>query len=125
MLRDILLGIVGGIVGGVVFRALGGHGVTGFNLWSILVAFIGGIVVLVLYHAIIGPRRGIAPQALVRRGGRTCLPMPEDAATKIQLHLCGSCLPSFERLLEHPCRGRARNERDASDRAYDDLCEGL
>jgi uncharacterized membrane protein YeaQ/YmgE (transglycosylase-associated protein family) len=57
MLRDILLGIVGGIVGGVVFRTLGGHGVTGFNLWSILVAFIGGIVVLVLYHAIVGPRR--------------------------------------------------------------------
>jgi len=57
MLRDILLGIVGGIVGGVVFRALGGHGVTGFNPWSILVAFIGGIVVLVLYHAIVGPRR--------------------------------------------------------------------
>jgi len=57
MLRDILLGIVGGIVGGVVFRALGGHGVTGFNLWSVLVAFIGGIVVLVLYHTIVGPRR--------------------------------------------------------------------
>jgi uncharacterized membrane protein YeaQ/YmgE (transglycosylase-associated protein family) len=57
MLRDILLGIVGGIVGGVVFRALGGHGVTGFNLWSILVAFIGGIVVLVLYHATVGSRR--------------------------------------------------------------------
>ena len=57
MLRDILLGIVGGIVGGAVFRAFGGHGVTGFNLWSILVAFIGGIVVLVLYHAIAGQRR--------------------------------------------------------------------
>ena len=57
MLRDILLGIVGGIVGGVVFRALGGHGVTGYKLWSILVAFIGGIVVLVLYHATVGSRR--------------------------------------------------------------------
>jgi uncharacterized membrane protein YeaQ/YmgE (transglycosylase-associated protein family) len=59
MLRDILLGIVGGIVGGVVFRAFGGHGVTGFNLWSILVAFIGGIVILVLYHAIVGSRRSV------------------------------------------------------------------
>ena len=57
MLRDILLGIVGGIVGGIVFRTFGGHGVTGFNLWSILVAFIGAIVVLVLYHAIVGSRR--------------------------------------------------------------------
>ena len=57
MFRDILLGIVGGIVGGVIFRALGGHGVTGFNIWSILVAFIGGVVLLVLYHAVAGPRR--------------------------------------------------------------------
>ena len=50
--RDIILGIVGGII----FRILGGHGVTGFNLWSILVAFVGGIVVLVIYHGIRGQR---------------------------------------------------------------------
>ncbi len=60
MFRDILLGIVGGIVGGIVFRAFGGHGVTGFNLWSIVVAFIGAIVVLVLYHSIAGSRRSAA-----------------------------------------------------------------
>ena len=54
MLRDILLGIVGGVVGGVIFRAFGSHGVTGVNLWSILVAFVGGIVVLFLYHAVRG-----------------------------------------------------------------------
>lgn len=57
MLRDILLGIVGGVVGGIIFRLLGGHGVTGFNLWSILVAFVGAVIVLVLYHAITGQRR--------------------------------------------------------------------
>lgn len=56
MLRDILLGIVGGVVGGVIFRAFGSHGVTGVNLWSILVAFVGGIVVLFLYHAVRGQR---------------------------------------------------------------------
>jgi len=54
--RDIILGIVGGIVGGIIFRILGGHGVTGFNLWSILVAFVGGVVVLLIYHAIRGQR---------------------------------------------------------------------
>lgn len=54
MLRDILLGIVGGVIGGVIFRAFGSHGVTGVNVWSILVAFVGGIVVLFLYHAIRG-----------------------------------------------------------------------
>jgi uncharacterized membrane protein YeaQ/YmgE (transglycosylase-associated protein family) len=52
LLRDIFLGIIGGIVGGIIFRAVGHNGVTGFNLWSILVAFIGGVVVLLLYHAI-------------------------------------------------------------------------
>jgi uncharacterized membrane protein YeaQ/YmgE (transglycosylase-associated protein family) len=56
MIRDILLGIVGGVFGGVIFRAFGGHGVTGLNLWSILVAFIGGIVVLLIYHALFGRR---------------------------------------------------------------------
>jgi uncharacterized membrane protein YeaQ/YmgE (transglycosylase-associated protein family) len=54
--RDIILGIVGGIVGGIIFRMVGGHGVTGFNLWSILVAFIGGVVVLLIYHGIRGQR---------------------------------------------------------------------
>jgi uncharacterized membrane protein YeaQ/YmgE (transglycosylase-associated protein family) len=48
-LRDIILGVIGGIVGGILFRAIGGHGVTGFNLGSILVAFIGAVVVLILY----------------------------------------------------------------------------
>jgi uncharacterized membrane protein YeaQ/YmgE (transglycosylase-associated protein family) len=45
VVRDIILGIVGGIVGGIIFRIFGGYGVTGFNLWSILVAFLGGVVV--------------------------------------------------------------------------------
>jgi uncharacterized membrane protein YeaQ/YmgE (transglycosylase-associated protein family) len=57
LLRDIVLGIIGGIVGGILFRALGGHGVTGFNLWSILVAFLGGVVVLLVYHTIRGQSR--------------------------------------------------------------------
>jgi len=52
LLRDIFLGIIGGIIGGIIFRAVGHQGVTGFNLWSILVAFIGGVVVLLLYHAV-------------------------------------------------------------------------
>jgi uncharacterized membrane protein YeaQ/YmgE (transglycosylase-associated protein family) len=56
-IRDIILGIIGGIIGGIIFRAFGGHGVTGFNLWSILVAFIGAVVLLVLYHAIRGQQR--------------------------------------------------------------------
>jgi uncharacterized membrane protein YeaQ/YmgE (transglycosylase-associated protein family) len=49
---DIILGIVGGVVGGWLFERFGGTGITGFNLWSMLVAIIGAIVVLVVYHLI-------------------------------------------------------------------------
>jgi uncharacterized membrane protein YeaQ/YmgE (transglycosylase-associated protein family) len=50
--RDVILGIIGAMVGGWLFTALGANGVTGFNLYSIFVAVIGAIIVLVLYHAI-------------------------------------------------------------------------
>ena len=53
---DIVLGIVGALVGGFIFDAAGGVGVTGFNVWSLLVAIIGSIIVLVLYHALSGHR---------------------------------------------------------------------
>ncbi len=55
---NIALGIVGACVGGFIFNAIGGHGVTGFNLYSMFVAVIGAIVVLVLFHALTG-RRGL------------------------------------------------------------------
>jgi uncharacterized membrane protein YeaQ/YmgE (transglycosylase-associated protein family) len=54
LLRDIVLGIVGGVVGGWIFAALGSTGVTGFNLWSLLVAVVGAVVVLMVYHAVFG-----------------------------------------------------------------------
>ena len=47
---DIVLGIVGALVGGWIFAALGTAGVTGFNLWSLVVSVIGAVVVLWLYH---------------------------------------------------------------------------
>ncbi len=56
-LLDIVLGIIGALVGGFIFNAFGAVGVTGFNLWSLLVAVIGAVVILVIYHAIVG-RRG-------------------------------------------------------------------
>jgi len=52
LLRDILLGIVGAFVGGFLFRAFGGHGVTGLDLYSLIVAVIGSVVVLVVFHAL-------------------------------------------------------------------------
>ncbi|MGE5365804.1 MAG: GlsB/YeaQ/YmgE family stress response membrane protein [Betaproteobacteria bacterium] len=53
---DIALGIVGAIVGGVLFSALGMQGVTGLNLWSMIVAVVGAVVVLFGYHAVAGRR---------------------------------------------------------------------
>jgi uncharacterized membrane protein YeaQ/YmgE (transglycosylase-associated protein family) len=49
---DIILGIVGAVAGGWIFSAFGAQGVSGVNLYSILVAVIGAIVVLVVYHAL-------------------------------------------------------------------------
>jgi uncharacterized membrane protein YeaQ/YmgE (transglycosylase-associated protein family) len=52
LIIDIVLGIVGALVGGFLFNMLGGAGVTGFNLYSLFVAVIGAVIVLVVYHAI-------------------------------------------------------------------------
>lgn len=49
---DIILGIVGAVVGGWLFTTFGMVGVTGVNLYSMLVAVIGAVVVLFIYHAV-------------------------------------------------------------------------
>jgi uncharacterized membrane protein YeaQ/YmgE (transglycosylase-associated protein family) len=54
LVLDIVLGIVGALVGGFIFRLFGVGGVTGLNLYSLIVAVIGAVVVLVIYHAIVG-----------------------------------------------------------------------
>ncbi len=57
VLLDIILGIIGAVVGGYLFSMFGAHGVTGLNLYSLFVAVIGAVVVLVIYHAIRGAGR--------------------------------------------------------------------
>ena len=49
---DIILGIVGAVVGGWLFSLFGAGGVSGLNLYSLLVAVVGAILVLVIYHAL-------------------------------------------------------------------------
>jgi uncharacterized membrane protein YeaQ/YmgE (transglycosylase-associated protein family) len=49
---DIVLGIVGAVIGGWVFSFFGGQGVSGLNLYSLLVAVMGSVLFLVVYHAI-------------------------------------------------------------------------
>jgi uncharacterized membrane protein YeaQ/YmgE (transglycosylase-associated protein family) len=52
MILDIILGVVGAVIGGYLFQTFGMAGVTGLNLYSILVAVVGAIVFLVIYHAL-------------------------------------------------------------------------
>ncbi len=52
ILLDIVLGIAGAVVGGWLFNTFGAAGVTGLNLYSLLVAVIGAVFFLVVYHAI-------------------------------------------------------------------------
>jgi len=56
MFIDIILGIIGAVVGGFIANALGFTGITGFDLYSILVSVAGAVIVLVIYHAM--TRRG-------------------------------------------------------------------
>jgi len=59
MIIDIVLGVVGAFVGGFLFNMFGASGVTGLNVWSLVVATLGAITVLVIKHAITG-RRSLA-----------------------------------------------------------------
>jgi uncharacterized membrane protein YeaQ/YmgE (transglycosylase-associated protein family) len=52
MFLDIILGVIGAVVGGWLFNKFGAVGVTGLNLYSLLVAVIGAVVVLLIYHAL-------------------------------------------------------------------------
>jgi uncharacterized membrane protein YeaQ/YmgE (transglycosylase-associated protein family) len=56
---DIVLGIVGAIAGGWVFSLFGASGATGLNLYSLLVAVAGAVLVLVVYHALQGAHHHI------------------------------------------------------------------
>jgi uncharacterized membrane protein YeaQ/YmgE (transglycosylase-associated protein family) len=56
LLLDIILGIVGAIVGGFLFSFFGASGVNGLNLYSLIVAVVGSVLVLVVYHALVKPR---------------------------------------------------------------------
>ena len=52
IILDILLGIVGGVVGGWLVGIFGYHVESGLNIPSIIVAIFGGVIFLILYHAI-------------------------------------------------------------------------
>jgi len=54
---DIALGIIGALVGGFLFDLFGASGVSGLNIYSMIVAIVGSVVVLSIYNALTGRRR--------------------------------------------------------------------
>ena len=56
LILDIVLGIVGALVGGWLFRAVGMSGVSGLNIYSLVVAVLGAVVLLLVYHLLIRRR---------------------------------------------------------------------
>lgn len=57
LVLDLVLGVIGAVVGGFLFNQFGASGVTGLNLYSLLVAIVGAVVVLFVYHALAGRGR--------------------------------------------------------------------
>ena len=47
-ITNIVVGIIGAFLGGFIFNLFGGAGITGFNLWSFLVAIVGAVVLLAI-----------------------------------------------------------------------------
>ena len=53
-LLDVALGVIGAVVGGVIFNFFGAAGVSGLNIYSLIVAVVGSVVVLWVYHQVAG-----------------------------------------------------------------------
>jgi uncharacterized membrane protein YeaQ/YmgE (transglycosylase-associated protein family) len=72
MVLDIVIGIVGAVVGGWIMEHIGRQGITGFNLWSLLVAVFGAIVLLATAHAFNGLREPPVKVQLAGLSSRSC-----------------------------------------------------
>lgn len=53
---DVIVGIIGALIGGFIVNAFGGSGFSGFNVWSLFVAFIGAVVLLFIVRLVSGGR---------------------------------------------------------------------
>ena len=52
-LANIIVGIAGAIIGGMIVRTLGGSGVTGFNIQSLVVAVFGSVILLAIMRTFV------------------------------------------------------------------------
>lgn len=53
-IANIIVGIIGAVIGGFLMQVFGASGVSGFNLYSLLVAIGGAVVLLAIYRAVTG-----------------------------------------------------------------------
>ena len=60
LVMDIVVGIIGAFIGGFLLNAVGASGVTGFNIYSVIVAFIGAVVLLAVLRMISRSGRTVA-----------------------------------------------------------------
>ena len=70
LLGNIVAGVIGGVVGGFVFNLLGGTGVTGFNLWSFLVALVGAVIATAMRHPVTRAMPMVRPALALTAPGR-------------------------------------------------------
>ena len=56
---NIIVGIIGAVVGGFIMNALGQSGVSGFNIYSLLVAIGGAIILIAIVKAVRGGSRAV------------------------------------------------------------------
>jgi uncharacterized membrane protein YeaQ/YmgE (transglycosylase-associated protein family) len=54
IIGDLVVGAIGAVIGGWIMNSFGNAGVSGINLWSVFVAFIGAGVLLVILRAVSG-----------------------------------------------------------------------
>jgi uncharacterized membrane protein YeaQ/YmgE (transglycosylase-associated protein family) len=58
VIGDLVIGVVGALLGGWIFGFFGHSGVSGLNIYSIVVAFVGAVVLLFIARALSGRRSG-------------------------------------------------------------------
>ena len=52
VIANIIVGVIGAFIGGFVINLIGGPGLTGFSVWSFVVALIGSVILLWILKAI-------------------------------------------------------------------------
>ncbi len=52
---NIVVGVAGAVIGGLIVRALGGTGITGLNMGSLIVAVFGSVVLLAIVRTFVRP----------------------------------------------------------------------